>query len=366
MKCPKCGKENTTKFCTECGTLIVNESTQPKQLFSSQSIESYLNNQEKKPITPMAVPYPTQKQTAQNSDLHQKNGYNQNTYNPNAYNPNAYSQSNTYNQNSFNMNNNNQYNNVSNQDKGKYSVMALVSMILGIVSVVTIFISFLSWFGILCAIVGIILGFIARKDKDSSVKGKATAGIILSIIKIVVTIIMFIIAAVAVNSLINDITDSANASSANEYTNAIERFTSEYELYSNAVSNGYIDFNDMDSSEERVYQVTMATNANAIKQIESYGMSDIKLNPDTKYPANDVTAVRVFEEYTRSNIPESDNMHYYYCPQEGIVVCAKPKQVTYSDDSILDNQVLNPKTSGDWDWYDLTEYMKTYTAQTPY
>lgn len=355
MKCPKCGKENTTKFCTECGTLIVNNNTPVKQSPPSQSIENYLNNQQKKPTTPLSVPYPIQQQNpVSGNQNYNTDNYGQNTYNPN-----------TYNQSSFNTSNN-QYNISNNQDKGKYSVMALVSMILGIVSVVTIFISFLSWLGVACAIVGIILGFIARKDKDSSVRGKATTGIVLSIVKIVVTIIMFIIAMVAVKSLVSDITNSSVAIEANEYTNAIERFTSEYELYTHAVNNGSIDFNNMDSAETRVYKVTMVTNANAIKQIESYGMSDIKLNPDTKYPANDVTAIRVFKEYTRSNISSSEDIHYYYCPQEGIVVCAKPKQVTYSDDSALDSQLLNPTNSGDLDWYDLTEYIKTYTPQTPY
>jgi Na+/H+ antiporter NhaC len=70
--------------------------------------------------------------------------------------------------------------------------MAIASLVLGIVSlVIGFFISSIGWLGALIAIVGIILGAYARKKHDEQYK-IATAGMVCSIVGIVVNLIFYI------------------------------------------------------------------------------------------------------------------------------------------------------------------------------
>lgn len=79
--------------------------------------------------------------------------------------------------------------------------LALASMILGIVSIVSSLIcccSIVAWVvSIICAIVGIVLGVIA-KDSKGKREGMAIAGIISSIVAIVISVILLILLAIGV------------------------------------------------------------------------------------------------------------------------------------------------------------------------
>lgn len=67
--------------------------------------------------------------------------------------------------------------------------MAVASMVLGIVSVVFSFIGGLNLVGLIVGIVGLVLGILAKKKAPS---GMATAGIVLSIIGIILTAVVLI------------------------------------------------------------------------------------------------------------------------------------------------------------------------------
>ncbi len=70
--------------------------------------------------------------------------------------------------------------------------MAVAALVLGIVSlIIGVFFSSIGWLGALVAIVGIILGATARKKQDDQYK-LATAGMVCSIVGIVINLIFYI------------------------------------------------------------------------------------------------------------------------------------------------------------------------------
>lgn len=70
--------------------------------------------------------------------------------------------------------------------------MAIAALVLGIVSlVIGIFFPSVGWLGAIVAIVGIILGSTARKKQDEQHK-IATAGMVCSIVGIVINLIFYI------------------------------------------------------------------------------------------------------------------------------------------------------------------------------
>lgn len=68
--------------------------------------------------------------------------------------------------------------------------MAIGSLVLGIISLVTLFLPIGGWFGAIVGIIGIITGNIGRKDPEK--KGMATAGLVCSIIGTILNLIFFI------------------------------------------------------------------------------------------------------------------------------------------------------------------------------
>jgi hypothetical protein len=70
--------------------------------------------------------------------------------------------------------------------------MGVASLVLGIIAVVIGLFSggSLGWLGAILAIIGIILGALGRKDPEK--QGLATAGLVLSIIGLVLSLILYI------------------------------------------------------------------------------------------------------------------------------------------------------------------------------
>ena len=166
-----------------------------------------------------------------------------------------------------------------------------------------------------------------------------------TLIELLVVIgILAVLAAIAIPSvagLIDRANVSADASNANEMTNAIERFTSEYELYVQDIGSKAVDKDDLDSAQGRVYNVIKgnkygeATEADATKrdyitklEVAANGTATEKgLYRDTKYPVNEATMKELVKNYMKTSSstfePKQSDCHFFYSPQCGLVVCAE-------------------------------------------
>ena len=159
-----------------------------------------------------------------------------------------------------------------------------------------------------------------------------------TLIELLVVIgILAVLAAIAIPSvagLIDRANKSADMTNANEMTNAIERFTSEYELYCQDVASGVIkdaDSNgvpdDMDSAQGRVFNVTGVKTRADITALENAGLGTKKISRDTKYPLNDETLKAVIQNYTKTSSatfePKQSDCHFFYSPDCGVVVVAE-------------------------------------------
>ena len=165
-----------------------------------------------------------------------------------------------------------------------------------------------------------------------------------TLIELLVVIgILAVLVAIAIPSvagLIDRANQSADATNANEMTNAIERFTSEYELYCQDVASGGINTAEFDSMQGRVYNVTGIRNRTGIEAIESVGYTNYVtgLDRDTKYPVNEATVKKVIENYMKTSSstfePKQSDCSYYYSPQIGKVVVAPTGSTASEIDAI--------------------------------
>ena len=165
-----------------------------------------------------------------------------------------------------------------------------------------------------------------------------------TLIELLVVIgILAVLAAIAIPSvagLIDRANVSADKTNANEMTNAIERFTSEYELYCQDVASGNINTAEFDSMQGRVYNVTGIRNRTGVEAIESIGYTNYVtgLDRDTKYPVNEATVKKVIENYMKTSSstfePKQSDCSYYYSPQIGKVVVAPTGSTASEIDAI--------------------------------
>ena len=168
-----------------------------------------------------------------------------------------------------------------------------------------------------------------------------------TLIELLVVIgILAVLAAIAIPSvagLIDRANVSADDTNANEMTNALERFTSEYELFCQDIASGRFNKNDMDAAQSRVYNVTGAEDRDDIKDLENGNLGGKSIDRDTKYPTNVATAKAIVENYTKTSSatyePKQSDMHFYYSPDCGVVVFGEASE-TMTEDLVL---VLNKK-----------------------
>ena len=187
-----------------------------------------------------------------------------------------------------------------------------------------------------------------------------------TLIELLVVIgILAVLAAIAIPSvagLIDRANVSADDTNANEMTNALERFTSEYELFCQDIASGKLNTNDLDAAQSRVYNVTGADSREDITLLEGSGLAGKKINRDTKYPENVDTARAIIENYTKTSSvtfePKQSDMHFYYSADCGVVVFSEatdtPDVPTLNKLVVSGKDAKGRELSNTTAWVDLT------------
>jgi prepilin-type N-terminal cleavage/methylation domain-containing protein len=210
-----------------------------------------------------------------------------------------------------------------------------------------------------------------------------------TLIELLVVIgILAVLAAIAIPSvagLIDRANVSADKTNANEMTNALERFTSEYELYCQDIASKAIVEGNLDSAQGRVFNVIGTTQRSGITALEAatvltdtddddvldtYGQaaSGTKLYRDTKYAVDYTTMKAIVENYTKTSSatfqPKQSDCHFYYSPQCGLVVCADANATDAQLDALVQSGMDakgNSLEVVDVQWIDLTAHYEGET-----
>ena len=169
-----------------------------------------------------------------------------------------------------------------------------------------------------------------------------------TLIELLVVIgILAVLAAIAIPSvagLIDRANVSADNTNANEMTNAMERFVSEYELFRQDIASGTFDVNNMDAAQGRVYNVTGADSIEDIRALESEaGFNGIRIDLDNKYAQNHATAKAVIENYMKTSSstfePKQSDMTYWYNTVTGYTVVAEKDINTATLENMLPQEI---------------------------
>ena len=181
--------------------------------------------------------------------------------------------------------------------------------------------------------------------KNFNIKSKKGFTLIELLVVIGILAVLTAIAIPSIAGLIDRANVSSDNTNADEMTNAIQRFTSEYELYCQDITSGTIDFDNLDSAQGRVYNVTGIQNRKDIEDIEKYGKNGIVIDSVTKYPQNLITAKAIIENYTKTSSstfePKQTDKCYFLSPDTGTIVVAD-KTANYS----TLNAIINNGTDG--------------------
>ena len=189
-----------------------------------------------------------------------------------------------------------------------------------------------------------------------------------TLIELLVVIgILAVLAAIAIPSVAGLI-DRANVSvdntNANEMTNAMERFVSEYELFRQDIASGTFDVNNMDAAQSRVHNVTGADSIEDIRALESEaGFNGIRIDIDSKYAQNHETAKAVMQNYMKTSSstfePKQSDMTYWYNTVTGYTLVAEKNIDTSTLSDLLPSNInySHTKTSLN-EWIDLSSDAK--------
>lgn len=159
---------------------------------------------------------------------------------------------------------------------------------------------------------------------------KSRAGF--TLIELLVVIgILAVLAAIAIPSvagLIDRANKSSDTTNANEMTNAIERFTSEYELVKQDIASGTFNEDDLDSVQGRVFNTFSISERRQIMHLETDdGFNSYGLNNKSNYPVNEKTVKKVITNYIKTSsttfIPKQSDCSYFYSPELGRVIIAE-------------------------------------------
>lgn len=158
-----------------------------------------------------------------------------------------------------------------------------------------------------------------------------------TLIELLVVIgILAVLAAIAIPSvagLIDRANVSADNSNATAMTNAIEQFTSEFELVKQDIASGTLDETDLDSVQGRIFNIFEINERRQIVHLENDdGYNGYGVNINTKYPVNEKTFKSVITHYLKTTsdtfIPKQSDMAFYYSPEIGIVIVAEDGSTT--------------------------------------
>lgn len=164
-----------------------------------------------------------------------------------------------------------------------------------------------------------------------------------SLIELLVVIgILAVLAAIAIPSvagLIDRANKSADQTNANEMTNAIERFTTEYELVKQDIASGLFDTDDLDSVQGRVFTTFNISERRQMTHLETAdGFNGYGLDNKSSYPINEKTVKKIITNYMKTSsdtfLPKQSDHSYFYSPELGRVVVAPTGTASEKIDAI--------------------------------
>ena len=129
-----------------------------------------------------------------------------------------------------------------------------------------------------------------------------------------------------------------------EFTNAIDKFMSEYEMFKNDLFSGFFDVNNMSVTQAKIYNITFVTNRQKLEDFEN-----TKLDKKTGYPSDKqlVKNIILLHSKNGSLLNRNDGYSYWYTPSCGVVVCASDtitiqelNSMVNRNDIVLDNNTV--------------------------
>ena len=193
--------------------------------------------------------------------------------------------------------------------------------------------------------------------KNFNIKSKKGFTLIELLVVIGILAVLAAIAIPSVAGLIDRANVSADNTNANEMTNEMERYVSEYELFRQDIANGTFDVNNMDAAQGRVYNVTGADSIEDIRALESEaGFNGIRIDLDNKYAQNHATAKAVIENYMKTSSstfePKQSDMTYWYNTVTGYTVVADKNVNTATLQNLLPQEIRygssQPASISEW------------------